>query len=72
MEKTHRISAKVERAVSFSSMIFLAHLEGVDQLNDELTSLILERQNSDSGRQRSNRGGWSSGNDTLRWPDAAM
>lgn len=55
----------------FATPIVVAPLHDPDELNAELKATILARRRSDEGVQRSNAGGWQSGDDFAAWSGEA-
>jgi uncharacterized protein (TIGR02466 family) len=51
----------------FPTPVYVATLPGYEALNVELRRIILEREQSSEGVERSNRGGWQSSWDMYEW-----
>jgi uncharacterized protein (TIGR02466 family) len=55
----------------FATPVITDELRGAEKLNAELEKLILARQSDDAGHKLSNRGGWQSEHDFVRWGGTA-
>ncbi|MBT7449597.1 MAG: hypothetical protein HN793_02110 [Rhodospirillaceae bacterium] len=58
--------------VWWTTPVVLRRFKGVAAVNSELKSLILDRASSDKNIQKSNQGGWHSGEDLLTWGGPAI
>lgn len=68
------ITVKKEFTFSFATLILQRELAAVDELNRQLSGVILEREKNAQGVVKSNVGGWHSASDFLRWqqPEAGQ
>jgi uncharacterized protein (TIGR02466 family) len=53
----------------FATPMGTIDLPGAEELNPRIAEVILAREKADGGLQRSNKGGWHSGDDLLTWPE---
>jgi uncharacterized protein (TIGR02466 family) len=59
-------------APAFPTLIGRRQIAGIDRVNQELASLILDREASSPSVDHANFGGWHSASDLLEWPGEAI
>jgi uncharacterized protein (TIGR02466 family) len=62
----------VERLDLFATPVFVFDVPGMDVVNEELSTLLLEEEKGSPGLQRSNYGGWHSPMDLSTRPQACF
>ena len=60
--------AELQIAAAFPTLIGRRQFHDTPQLNEQLASLILEREQSSPSQDHANFGGWHSAGDLLEWP----
>lgn len=64
------ITVKKEFTFTFATLILQRRFDAVEDLNQRLSRVILEREEKADGVVKSNVGGWHSATDFLRWEGA--
>ena len=64
--------AELQIAAAFPTLIGRRQISGTAHVNEQLSSLVLQREQSSPSQDHANFGGWHSASDLLEWPGEAI